>query len=246
MKRCAILIASPGEPGDGTDGTVVDVAVWREYLTELVGGAWDHDEINTVFNPSRDKLASELSKADGSDYAIVTFSGHGKLGVIDNEPTTMLLTNESEPAIPYFALRPRSARTLMVFDSCRCVSESILRKEAAERRVIISEDIVRRDYRDFFEQQVLRTERGVITLFGCGIGEEARDWYSETMPGGLYTLALLKGARSWYARAASRQVLNVVQAHNDVKSDVTLRNPEQHPEVRHGRRLGVFPLAIKL
>ena len=246
MKRCAILIASPGEPGGGADGSVVDVEVWREYLTDFSGGAWDNEEIHTVPNPNNDELQSALAKADGCDYAIVTFSGHGRLGIVANEPTTMLRTNDSEPARPYFELRPRATRTLMVIDSCRWAPADMVRKTAAARRIVLMEKAVRNAYRTFFEKQVLGTERGVITLFGCGFGEEARDWYTETQLGGLYTMALLKGAKAWCSAAASRQVLDVVQAHNNAKKDVTQRNPEQNPEVRHGRRLGVFPLAIKL
>ncbi len=134
----------------------------------------------------------------------------------------------------------------MVIDSCRWAPAEIVRKSAATRRILLMEKAVRDAYRTFFEQQVLGTERGVITLFGCGFGEEARDWYTETQLGGLYTQALLKGAKAWCSTATSRQVLDVVQAHIKAKADVTQRNPEQHPEVRHGRRLGVFPLAIKL
>lgn len=246
MKRHAILIATPGSPGSGADNACVDVAEWQAFLMDLPGGAWEKDEIDTFTNPERDRLAEAMGRASECDYAVVTFSGHGKLGIHDGEPTTMVSVYAGEPAVPYFELRPRAARTLLVLDSCRWAPRTVLETFAAKRGASLVEKAVRNAYRRFFEEEVLKTERGTIILYGCGIGEESRDWYHEKRPGGLYTLALLDAAQQWVSTASNKQVRNVVDAHRVAEVEVVRRNPEQHPDIRHGRRLGVFPLAVRL
>jgi hypothetical protein len=247
MKRRAILIAAPGVPDSGADNAPLDVVAWRSFLIGVSGGAWDDAEINDdLVNPSRAQLNAVLEEAADCDYAIVTFSGHGRGEVVNGELTTMVLPCPSESAIPYYELRPRSARTLLVLDSCRWAPQAIVEKFAAKRLTSVGEKVERTVYREYFDAQVMRCERGSIILYGCGIGQESRDWYSETTPGGLYTHALLGAAKGWAATAAGKAALDVVQAHRLAAPDVTRRNPEQAPDIRHGRRLGVFPLAVNL
>ena len=246
--RRAILIAAPGGGPKPAHGTRVDVAAWQNYLTSPAGGAWNDDEIlPPLTHPSKDELDDALASADGCDYAVVTFSGHGGTKNIDGEPTTVLQIAPSLPLIPYYELKPRCARILLILDSCRSVLEEEVGVSKMAGRLMeksIEERLIRQMHRDIYEKIILRTERGTITLFGCDYNEEADDMLSETQYGGLYTHKLIGAGDTWYSSAA-KGMLNVYDAHLRAERDTTGQNRLQHPKILHGRRLGIFPFAVK-
>ena len=249
MRRRAVLVAAPGKRPNLAPGTMVDLLEWRRYLASSHGGAWEDGEIESLVHPSSKQLEDALAKAEECDFAFVAFSGHGMMAMFDGEPTTFLQVSSHGQPVPYFDLRPKAARTLMVIDSCRWDPSGrlgLMRKASSESlQESALASIVRKAYRDRYEELILKTERGVITAFGCGCGEEAGDRYSEAQPGGLYTLSMIACADAWHEAASRSQALNILEAHEVASAKVSSKNGEQHPRIHQGRRLGIFPFAVK-
>lgn len=250
MKRYAILIASPGDKGNLIPGTKVDIQQWRTYLIANHGGAWCESEIESLVSPSINDLEDALCRATECDYVLVAFSGHGHVALYDDSPTTFVHINSREEPVPYFMLRPDAARVFMVLDSCRWdrdgvlkVAQSSVSTESADESAF--RYIVRKGYRELYEKMIMKTEKGVITAFGCDWGEEAGDSYSETELGGLYTHSLLSCGSTWYQSTGSDDVLNVLEAHTRALRAVMAKSSSQHPRIHQGRRLGIFPFAVR-
>src|SRR5579863_3094297 len=79
MIRKALLIGCPGDKldEDNLPGVNVDLNKFYSFLRSYTGGAWEHEEITLLWNPTEKKVLNEVKVNNNVDYSITYFSGHG-------------------------------------------------------------------------------------------------------------------------------------------------------------------------
>lgn len=255
MTKVAILIPSPGAVDNVAKGTSEDCDKWVEFLCSDTGGAWNDSEIvRLTANPSSTNVCTAIATAASYDYAIVAFSGHGKIEKEDGEWITKVLLNDNpndtKRWLPDYELRPRSPRGLVSIDSCRWDPTGQYRMKAANESVVnlsFSQYYEKREaHRKLFEDDLSKCERGTIMMYGCDFGEVAEDVHTRGGdPGGLFTFSLLKAAIAWHDAPSNSGVYKVNKAFTEAFARVKVLRPLQNPQFEPGRRLGHFPLAVK-
>src|SRR5579864_8935600 len=80
MNRFALIIdGSRVDPVYPIDGCARDADAWESWLTSPAGGGWKTGEYKVLNNPTKDQIDNYKSKLDKADFAISTFSGHGRI-----------------------------------------------------------------------------------------------------------------------------------------------------------------------
>src|SRR4051812_4633084 len=77
LNRIALLIGSEDSKHGRLQGVPADKRRFKDFLMEAAGGAWRPDEIHEAAKPTRQQLRELVAKANGADYAVVLFGGHG-------------------------------------------------------------------------------------------------------------------------------------------------------------------------
>ena len=199
MSRRAILIGCPNTPGQGAlRGTGRDVANYYAFLRSPVGGAWNNTEIVRMVDPLRTEVRQAVQDASDHDYVFILFSGHGShpLGNPDQLSTRLRLEGGTMAARQ---LDPGNGRCTIVVDSCRTpgiIVENLQQLLTENRRVAAREPARpgRQEYRDAFDAAVGRCPEQTVYLFGCTIGETAKD---DANLGGLFPRTLITRAIAW-------------------------------------------------
>ena len=250
MKRLAILIAAPGSDVYDATGTQQDVEHWKKHLLSKEGGAWETNEIYPpLVNPRDIEVVAAIASTAAADYSVVTFSGHGR--VEQNEDgyyVQQLFINDRNIKWPAWRLIPKSKKGLLVLDACRKVwNPPLLEKRASLLSANESNETASRElYRQLFDSALDRCEMGTITLYGCNFDESAHGSNGrEGYAGGLYTYSLTRAGKKWHLAPNTSGILNVNEAHQAASAIVTIRQPQQHPQITLGRRLGIFPFSVK-
>ena len=246
MKRQALLITNPGEPGASNycEGVNRDAESYRAFLKATFGGAWYGHEIEHLPRPSVAQLRLALQKLRAADYGLVIFSGHGEYEA--SKKATVLELRSGEE-IDSAELRAGATRQTLILDCCRAIAPESRRiavyAEALEKR---AEDRTA-ECRRYYEERISDCASGLCILWGCSVGETAGDDKSR---GGYYSLSLLDEAESWAKNndvnvSESYSILSVVQAHDAATPRVRqLSGNRQNPTIDKPRSGPYFPFAV--
>lgn len=179
MKRSALLIGN----SNGLPGVKLDLANFKKFLMNEIGGKWFESEILTEMNPSKKFLQYRINEIKNSnpDYVIVMYSGHGGY-----HRETLLEINDKGETINESELRGIASRQLLIFDCCRNVIKlsNIEEKSFSSMNSLFkSSDQIRYLY----DKRIMGSIEQQASLYSCSVGESSYD----TNDGGIYTTSLL-------------------------------------------------------
>lgn len=249
MKRIALIIGYPGEPGDEhyLEGVHGDLQAWKDFLLSPVAGNWNSSEIRVMEGPSAATLNAEISKHKNTvDYALLVFSGHGAYSTAQADTILQLNKDENFGSKGLDVAKKQT----VILDCCRKEVEQVLRKSIG---IELFESASRSDFpnpqlsRSAFDTAIKNCENGIIIVHSCNIGEYAYD--DEFGRGGRYTFNLLNSARKWRHKETLKPnhyvLLTVPAAHNKaVEALSTDKRYEQTPRIAKPRSGAYFPFCV--
>lgn len=242
MKRQAIIIGS--NPDTKIPGAIADVHAWEKFLLSLMGGAWNASEIKTLINPTNSQaIINIISNAAYVDYAFIVFSGHG--GIYKREKdalgffeTFLYLNNNNVLSERQLNPGKNCPRCTIMIDCCRGhvpELDTILKEASALED--IQTKFSREYFRELFDDQLDRSEKGCVKIYSTSMGSEASDQIS-------FSRILIKSANSYFIKNQKKTILQIDEAVNFAKQTMSNILPQQNPQYYGGRRLVHFPFAI--
>ncbi len=230
MQRRAFLIGGDyKKPGDYLSGISADIAAWKRYLMSSCGGCWTRDEIVDLSGSSKEYISAMLQAGRTVDYSLVCFAGHGYLAK-DNwgfNVTKVWINDGVE--MSERELNPGSPWCMQIFDCCR--------KGLENEKVAFSNEALNASFqhntRALFENELLKCERGLVTVYAAGEGEGAADVRSFSR--------VLMGVSKDKVGASTNGVLHIDEAVRFANAEMP---PQQNPVYKGGRRLHHFPFAV--
>jgi len=247
MRRHALLISNPGEPGTENycEGVKVDIANYTSFLKSALGGTWYDAEITHLHRPSESGAKDAISNISSNDYTLVVFCGHGYYSA--HRESTILELRKGEE-IDSLDLRKGANKRTIILDCCRKVERDIIHEAAltakfAEARAVLN----RSECRKYFEAQLGKCSSGIVVGYACSKDETAGDSQSR---GGYYSYSLLKSTATWHKTnnidlSSEWKAFSVVAAHNSSIKEVSrLSGGNQNPEIEKPRSEPYFPIAI--
>lgn len=183
MKRKALLIGNTS----GLQGVKIDLENYKNFLKDLIGGAWDSSEITCTINPTRSELLQIIKKIknEQNDYVVVFFSGHGA-----QVREIYLEINDNSEFILESELKELASRQLNIYDCCRTEIEFATKSISMESLVVSSSQSIRTIIRDKYNQRILQAIPQQVSLYSCSLGESSYD----TKNGAIYATNLIKCA----------------------------------------------------
>jgi Caspase domain len=246
VKRRGIIIASPGRGRDCLPGVKEDVRNMCWFLMSPRGGAWRSDEIAVLWMPSRGRVFEEISKARGG-LLRVYFSGHGtspELLVENGSLTeifgrTWLALNDDELMEDIELIDEGVFWTQVVCDCCRIRPGAALSgiPETGGGLAFDEEEYIRA--RIAFDNWVQASAKGFVIVHGTSdgtIGGDSRD-------GGLFTLALLRGA-IFYRLAGQYSPISIQDLVAHARTVLQMNGNWQAPEVAYQSGEFTVPFAL--
>lgn len=248
MSRGALIIGVPNARGhDHLPGALIDVSTWRSFLQTPNAGAWDPSEIVTLVDPTRVQVSTAVAMLRAKTFAFVAFSGHGcHLKPESGVGFDQLVLGDGS-SISELDLNPGNGKTVLALDACRHV---VLIKAFAERAIhtaglgIAEDSSYRERCRVMFERLIEAATGGTCTVRGCSLDEAANE---DSNDGGYFTFAMANEAGKWAIQMrASRTsgTLTLRDAFGLAATEVTRRDPNQHPVAQFGRRFVHFPFSV--
>lgn len=235
MRRKAIIIGGNDNNNDAPScGVVADVTAWERFLHASLGGAWLNSEIVTILDPSRAEVLDAIRLAGDSDFALVTFSGHGYVTKDNYGFTETRLYLSGNEEISERDMNTGSHWCLAIFDCCRrfdIEAPPIDVNFANEALTSTGANVARQIY----ENAIERCEKGYVKVYSAGLHQMAQDEDS-------FTRAMIDCAKENIDRKQDG-ILRINEAVELAKRKLTR---QQVPEYRGGRRLGHLPFAIKV
>jgi|SRR5579864_92068 len=253
MNRFALIIdGSRVDPVYPIDGCARDADAWESWLTSPAGGGWKTGEYKVLNNPTKDQIDNYKSKLDKADFAISTFSGHGRILDHDNRHVQLLtiagIDGPVEISLSY--LVPKAPKAIIVCDACREVQPAPQMKAA--RAFTLTENLAlepkREAYRAAYEKAVRDADNGLYYLFACSKDEFAAD---DPQKGGLFTQTLLDTAQGWWLAQTGAATLYIGRAFTlaepEVKRVAQKKDRNQQPQaIADPRTRLAFPFAVQL
>lgn len=246
ITRAAILIEASNLAGEqDLPGARVDIDNWRAHLTSNWGGAWSPSEINVLSKPSLVALKLRLAFCADKDYVFITFSGHGDHLQAKDIDDTRLYINDKD-VIYVRELNPGNSRCTIVADCCRKIvsPEPILEGKTVLGKALGGVPSSRQKYRELFETEIMKCEKGAIELYSCDLDEAAGE---SSRSGGYYSRFIAACCEEWHSRVSdgAKSVYRINEAHECAAEKTNDRARQQHPQYEGGRRLKHFPLAVR-
>jgi hypothetical protein len=241
--RRALLIASPDIPNDLLPGARQDVSNFETFLLSLEGGSWNRSEITKLFNPTKTDLLRAVYAMQGTDYAFITFSGHGAHHSSKELNDTSLQLTRVETCY-VSEVNPQNERHTLIVDTCRAlvqIKEELLKRAFAANEAVGGKISVQQS-RGLFDDAFAAADAGRVVAYSCQVGQAA----GESASGGVFSRALVDEASAWATQASSRQVLSVKDAFTLAQTKTYRTNAPQLPVLEAGRRLRHFPFAVSL
>ena len=230
MKRRAFLIGGDyKKPGDYLSGISADIVAWKQYLMSSYGGCWTGDEIVDLSGSSKEYISTVLQAASMIDYSLVCFSGHGYLAKDKWGFSVTKVWINDVVEMSERELNPGSSWTMMLLDCCR-------KGPGYEKIALANESLnmsLQYNTRTIFDNELLKCEKGLVTVYAAGEGEGAADERSFSR--------VLMGVSKDKVGASANGVLHIDEAVRLANEEMP---PQQNPVYRGGRRLHHFPFAV--
>ncbi len=205
LSRSAIIITSPGIPGDKSHlpGSEKDGELWRQYLHSPKGGAWEHDEIRVLRSPDRGLVVTAIDAAKGVDIAVVVYSGHGHIekrqffGEEVGESHVMHLGSDAKEEVDWNCTLVNATWVTRIYDACReivyvSVDEEDSRFRSAKYGMLGFVDERRAQHRRCYDAQFVDQPITRADIYACSPDELAGD----TENGGAFSIALTSIGRT--------------------------------------------------
>ena len=239
MKRRALLIGGPGQPGKNyLSGVERDLANYRAFLCSELGGAWVNGEITSLLSPTESDVTVAMDRLKDADYSFTVFTGHSFY--FEFLKSTMVALQE-DVHMSCRDLRMGAKRHTLILDGYR-VSETAKNLDPlanADRAMPENKGLFCRQH---FANQIELCPRGLVVLHACD--NEQQSAGDIPNKGGRYSLSLLDAARNWFttskvsARSGS-DTLTIVDAHraaadtvrswSSIRQDPWIELPESGP-----------------
>jgi len=239
MKRFALIIEASDVDSSKLPGAKVDAQTYHDWMYSKSGGDWFSSEMVTLHSPTVAEVKRAISTVGKTDYAFVSFSGHG-FHSKELDKTKICLKGGTMTARE---IVPDTDRCTVVIDACRNVMPDKLLESVmlaygySEKRA----ELAQRDYRKDFEVQVAAAEKGTIFLYSCDLDEAA----GEDRNGGYFSRYLVKAGRTFADRNGDgSKWYSMARAFEQASVATTEHNKQQHPKYEPGRRLIHFPWGV--
>jgi hypothetical protein len=259
MKRFALILeASRANTRKPIDGCKRDAERFEAWLKNPGGGAWNNDEVMVIHDPWQFELDKYKESLDGADYAVVAFSGHGRIVEDWSGRRKQMITignnTDAGTEIDFDSLTPRAAKRVMSCDACREVHAAARLVENYQKRLaglakFAEQYYTRADYRRAFEKALLNAREGEFKMFSCSPNEYAGD---DAVNGGFFTDALLSSSADWCGNQSRENILTVGEAFMAACPIVAAAarhagHEPQNPVATSSIRTGLpFPFAVYL
>ena len=235
LSRFALIIGYPGEINGENycEGVLTDVYNYTNYLQSINGGAWEDGDIHYKINISEKELKSYLSYMSRFDYSVVIFAGHGEYS--EKYGQTIIQINKNEYILEN-ELLTNTDRQLIIMDCCR-VKSKVLVEDSFHKSFSMESKIFqdRLLYKNRFNQLLEKSVHDVIKIYGCSVGETARDLGRK---GGLFTKNLIESA-------SGIEDLSIYKTFSKAKNIVvTQSRNKQNPDIEKPRSGVSFPFYI--
>lgn len=241
MTRQAILIGAPSVK-PVLSGVRQDLKDIKAFLLSNSGGAWREDEIITLIDPSPHEVQAFVNASKSKDYVFITCSGHGEHQIGKNLDETVMYLNEEE-TISINNINPQNKRHLIIVDVCRGIVRPVERQKAIfEASMESYSNKAYVNYRQVFDDAVMRTSEGRIVVYSCDINQSAGD----DGTGGVFTQELLKSPEQFKPKNGDYRIVNIEQAFEVAKKMTYTKNAPQSAVLNAGRRRDFFPFSIVL
>lgn len=242
MKKKVLIVANADVDGS-LAGVEEDVENYTDFFTSPEGGAWWETEIDYLSRPSLKEFFEKMSEMDDLDYSILVFTGHG--GLDRRSGTTFFWLNDNE-TVDLWSLGG-TWRTIIA-DSCRSRQERppMFRKGSVfEGWAQGIETYARRIYEKYLQntRSKLPEPQATVYMYACSPGQVA----SGTYQGGVYSKALLDGAREWAQKSGVNElVLDVASAQLLAKKSMLRPSSPQVPDIDMPRITPLYPFAVNI
>jgi hypothetical protein len=243
MKRNAVIISNPGEPGKSNycAGVMQDVANFRAFLLSPIGGAWEESEITHLDRPFASDLRVKVAGWRAYEYVLTIFCGHGC--VKGGSTWAELRAGEEIDAID---LRLPTKQTI-ILDCCRVPVPTTSMRALDEKVAKKAAPLIHpADCRKFYDQRIDECRTEVVVMYACSVGETAGD---DSQRGGTYSYSLLQAGRAWAGDSTTDtskhyDILPVVDGHEKAADLVRRVRPQQNPQIEKPRTGPYFPFCI--
>ena len=239
LKRRCLLI---GAPDTILRGVQKDIDSMYRFLRSTAGGAWEDNEITKIENPPKSDLQQLLQKNVYYDFVFIFFSGHGGTSVVDESGYVNINADEKIRVAEFVN---KADKEIVIIDSCRSYTTEVTEKMAKYEK--LAEDHLRNYYRQLYDGEINKAEKGFLILYASSLGETA----NETNEGGIFTQSLIGGALSSITNRAGiyriYKIFSIKEAFLLAYKIVTGNYKSQHPSIEGSvRRNYWFPFALKL
>lgn len=244
MKRAALIIGNPGEPGSEgyCKGVERDLENYGGLLRSPIGGLWYDGEIEVLMRPSVAQVKDAMGRIKAADYGLAVFAGHG---CERNQSTILQLRAGVE--IDSDLLKLGSPRQTVILDCCRVLERprEVAREmiKAARMRAEIHPDKCRR----LFDHELGEAPPGLVVMWACSPGETAGD---DELRGGFYSGSVVRSGTEWATSStvdttSKYSVFSVVNAHTEAYQQVQrMSGGRQHPRIAKPRSETFYPFCI--
>ncbi len=212
------------------------------FLRSTTGGAWEENEIIKIENPPKAELQQLLQENKYYDFIFILFSGHGGTSTVDKKGYVDINADEK---IRVSEFVNKADKEIVIIDSCRSYTSGVIEKVAKSEK--LAEDHLRDYYRQLYDGEINKAEKGFLILYASSLGETA----NETNEGGIFTQSLIEGAISSITNRAGvyriYNIFSIKEAFLLANKLVTNNYKSQHPSIEGSlRRNYWFPFALKL
>jgi hypothetical protein len=217
-KRIALLFGCPGLGEFYLNGVSYDLLNMRNFLLTDEGGRWSNTEIYSYYRSSQKEIMDSIHCAK-ADYLLCYFSGHGY-----HENGVQYLCADDKGFSECELISKHTKKQLIIQDTCRTIVAS------PELRGYIPYGDIIEQYLDaptrlLLDQEIEKSEEGVVISYATEIGYAARDMGY----GGLFTDTLLYKSRNLVASGIdyeARQIHSILHDLGELKLDhVETQNP---------------------
>lgn len=239
MKRKALIIFCDNTESGFLSGPSVDNTNLRNYLTSYCGGDWYDKEIESLHNPTIQKVRNAINLMTNTDYSFVVFSGHGWINT-DEDNTQYLEVADGDISIN--ELITDADRQTILIDACRGFLSPLMESFEKGLSGAVRTYSSTTSTRTLFNSLVLKAEEGISVMYSASENESSVD----SKKGGAYIYSVIAVCRNWFINNKTANYLTIKNAHDlAIPFMKTKFITKQKPVMTTEKRMRYFPFAVK-